>query len=371
MSLGLADGYGPATDTVTLRVPMGDVSLTFAYGEEEPSVLEINVPERILGVDRDVWECFSDTSHIGTSFIGDGGIGCAGWRFEYVTKVGKESAVQIWTQGPGSFIAAFKDVLDDLGPVIGIEFEFVSTKDEADLSAHIGSTATPCLPEALGCASLSSGVVGGIDGGSIAVYNYSGEEFHELSDSYQDILRDAMAHELIHALTHMQHRLQPESIMNTTWFWNAGLSPMDERLLKLHGHPLVRPGMVMAEIEPLIMFSDELIDPQTDADLTKWKLVSNAYDVLREAESATFRVRSSLSACKEEFGWADYAVFDLERRARGDYSFGWVMIGDGSDRFYTYGGDTVLTSIGTEDGMDGRKSLPRCMPMLHPVGAAS
>ena len=91
--------------------------------------------------------------------------------------------------------------------------------------------------------------------------------------------------------------------------------------------------MAMPEIEALIVFNDEVIDPQFDADLTKWKLTSNAYRVLRQAESATFKVRSSLPNCNEVFGWADYTVFDLESR-----SFAWLGIDDGSDRFYVYHG---------------------------------
>ena len=44
---------------------------------------------------------------------------------------------------------------------------------------------------------------------------------------------------------------------------------MDEALLRLHSHPLVKPGMSMEEIERLIVFGDELIDPHEDVDLTK------------------------------------------------------------------------------------------------------
>ena len=77
VSLGLADGYGPATDTVTLRVPMGDVSLTFAYGEGGATVLDIDVPERIVGVDRDMWNCFSDSIDF-TALTPEERVGCAG-----------------------------------------------------------------------------------------------------------------------------------------------------------------------------------------------------------------------------------------------------------------------------------------------------
>ena len=57
-SISLSDGYGPASYTLTLRVPMGEVSFEFDYGAVESTTLDIEVPERILGVDRDVWACY-------------------------------------------------------------------------------------------------------------------------------------------------------------------------------------------------------------------------------------------------------------------------------------------------------------------------
>ena len=158
---------------------------------------------------------------------------------------------------------------------------------------------------------------------------WEGVAFHELPEPTQNFLVHVITHESIHTLSSMGHRTEPDSIMNINSFQRLVLSPMDERLLRLHGHPLVKPGMAMPEIEALIVFNDELIDPQFDADLTKWKLVSKAYRVLRQAESATFKVRSSLPDSNEVFGWADYTVFDLE-----SHSFAWLGIDDGSDSFY-------------------------------------
>ena len=50
--------------------------------------------------------------------------------------------------------------------------------------------------------------------------------------------------------------------MNEAVHHRAELSPTDEALLRLHGHDLVEPGMTWAEIERLVVFSDDLLDPQ-------------------------------------------------------------------------------------------------------------
>ena len=54
LSLALPIGGGAATSSAMLRIPMGDVSLEFDFGGIEPLILPFHVPERILGVEKDV-----------------------------------------------------------------------------------------------------------------------------------------------------------------------------------------------------------------------------------------------------------------------------------------------------------------------------
>ena len=336
----LPDGYGPASGALTLRVPTGELSLAFAYEEHGATILEINVPERIVGVDRDVWECFSDTVDF-AALTPQELIGCAGWYSAIVPiqKWDQSSPVKVWASGGESFIELFKNVLDELGRMLGLKFEWVPTEAAADFVAIIGysleESASYCPPNAAGCAHIGrANEMGELKGSRIHIEDtWGGATFHELTEPKQNVLKYVIAHESIHTLSSMTHRPEADSIMNKDSLRRLELSPMDERLLRLHGHPLVKPGMAMPELEALIVFNDELVDPQLDADLTKWKLASNAYRSLRQAESATFKVRSSRSDCDDVFGWADYTVFDLESR-----SFAWLEIDDGSDRFYVYNG---------------------------------
>lgn len=336
-SVSLPDGYGPARDAFTLRVPPGKLSLEFVYGEDGGTTVDVDVPARIVGVDRDVWECFSDTAdRLGQTPLEL--TGCAAWSSaEFpIQKWDQNSSVKVWASGPESYIEVFKNVLDELGPVLGLVFEWVSTQGEAEFVADIGYTLEQgsyyAHPHEAGAATVSVSDTGEITSSKISIRDRWGEStFHDLSESSQKFLVGVITHESIHTLTSMNHRTEPDSIMNNESLRRQKMSPMDERLLQLHGHQLVKPGMAMSEIEALIVFNDELIDPQIDAQLYKWKLVTNAYHVLRQAEAATFRIKSS--ECNEKLGWADYTVFDLESE-----TFAWVGLDDGSDRFYVYEG---------------------------------
>ena len=302
----------------------------------------VNVPERILGVDRDVWECFSDTSKVNTIWEDGEGTGCGAWGDQTVFKWDQHSPIRISASGPDSFVATFKDVINELSPVLNLRFEWVDAGASADVTAYVGLTVSEaesqrvyCTSfEVFGCANTSR-KSGEIDSSDILVFNYwrdQGYELGDFGDWHRTRFRAAMIHEAVHALSLMQHRTEVLSVMNDTVHHRAELSPTDEALLRLHGHELVEPGMTWAEIERLIVFRDELLDPQQpDISFAGWTLVSDAYRQLREATSASFRVRSSSPDCSEEFGWADYAVGNL---TTAHPYFGWVRIDDGSSAVY-------------------------------------
>ena len=336
ISVSLPDGYRPATETITLRIPMGDVSFSFAYGEDGTQKLDFNVPERILGIEPDVWACFSDTSNVNTVFKEDEGIGCAGWAEETIQKWDQDSRLNVFVKGPDGFAAEFKDVLSNLSHVQGLQFELVDSGYTADISAYIGLTIPEtkaegvyCLrAEVFGCANTRfNSQSGEVLEAEIVVYNLwpdLGVDFGDFDDWRKVRFRSAMIHEAVHAFSRMSHRTELLSLMNDEVHHRAELSPMDEALLRLHGHDLVKPGMTMAGIENLIVFNAELLDPQPrHHKFAAWALISNAYTELREATSASFRVRSSSAGCPEEFGWADYKVGNLT--GRHPY-FGWVRI---------------------------------------------
>ena len=342
--ISIPAGHRPAARALTVRVPVGDVSFTFSFGEDDSQRLDFNVPERILGVDRDVWECFSDKSNVNTVREEDEGIGCAGWAEETIQKWVQTSRPKVFVEGPEGFAAEFKEVLSDLSYDFGLQFEWVDAQDGADIAAYVGLTITEttaqdvyCLsPEAFGCANPTwNPQTGEVLRSEIVVYNVwpdHGVDFGDFDDWRQVRFRSAMIHEAVHALGRMIHRTELLSVMNDEVHHRAELSPMDEALLRLHGHHLVKPGMTMADVENLIVFNDELLDPRPrDHRFAAWSLVSHAYTALREADSASFTVRSSFPGCPETFGWAEYQAGNPT--GRNPY-FGWVRIDNAENHIY-------------------------------------
>ena len=59
ITLTLPDGYDPASAKFTIRASMGVTTVMFNYDGDQSLALDVEVPERILGLDRDLWECYS------------------------------------------------------------------------------------------------------------------------------------------------------------------------------------------------------------------------------------------------------------------------------------------------------------------------
>ncbi len=275
----LANGFGSTDTAFSFRVPMGDVSFEISYDGGKSRVLNFKVPERIVGVDRDVWDCFSDTSKVNTVWERDEGIGCAGWPREFIRKWDQGSPIRVWATGPESFVAEFKDVLDGLSSVLGLEFEWVDGVHKADITAYVGLTINEVYALGLGCRQEAGGCaatwknINRISRAQIFVYHLfpeQGTTYEELEDWYKQHIVHVMIHEAVHALTDMQHRTELLSVMDAESFRLPALSPMDEALLRIHGNPLVKYGMKMSEIEPLVVFDDELLDPLHNSALTQW-----------------------------------------------------------------------------------------------------
>ena len=338
----LANGIGPTDTTLSFRVPMGNVSFEISYDGRKTEIFNIEVPERIVGVNRDVWECFSDTSKVDTFWEEDEGVGCAGWSTDRIQKWDHESPLRVSVSGGHGFVAEFKDALQYVASTLDLQFELVDPEQVVDIRAYVGLTVpeavsrdVACFTEAFGCAenSIHNGEV---VRSRIVVYNlwpHLGTEFGEFDAKKRKLLRHAMIHEVIHALSTMSHRTEVLSIMNSEAHESAKLNPMDEALLRLHSHELVKPGMRMEEIEGLIVFEDQLLDAQSvRSQIEAWTLLSNAYTTLREATTVDFKVRSSLPNCSKELPWSDYEVGNL---ISGSPFFGWSRIGN--DEIQAYG----------------------------------
>ena len=280
----LRDGFGPVDDRFILRLPMGErYSFEIDGGSGSPETLrldvDLDVPERILGVDRDLWECFSDRSLPAVSRFGFGLGGCAGWSSETIEKWRQDTPVRVWVNGNGDprYVKFLDEALAELSEVLNLNFQYVDQRDDASFLAHVGirreeaeSTGFGCV-KARGCANWSS-EAGETRWGSIVIWLANDEDDLEV--------RNVITHEAVHALLPIYHA-PGLGIMGG----NFRITYQDKALFRLHYHPLVEIGMTMPEVKHLLVFSDELLDAAEHRKLVGLEMVWKLINTLQNAGS--------------------------------------------------------------------------------------
>ena len=343
-SVEMESDVHPTLISQTLKLPRGDTNLAISYGAAEPGTTSINVPKRIIGVERDVWSCFSDTSNIVDDSAqddeeeeNDEGIGCAGWDREYVTKWPNDEAIKLWSFGDAHYLKILDEVVEDVASFLNMEIERAATKSEAQLKVHTGvprenadSTGLDCV-EFAGCARTWVDHDGRITASTISIW----------SNRFQDekqrdaAIRSTTLHELLHALTNIKHRHHDRtSVMSYDALNYSTIDGMDRGLFALHAHPLVQPGMSFEEVLDLIVFTDELVDPPEPVELSAPALLRRAHATLMNAESFSFEVKGGWPGCSgnDGFGWAQLESANLIAHAAT-----WRHFHDGTDRYYYIG----------------------------------
>ena len=315
--ISLADGYGPTEGILTLRLPIGISSLDIGYGVNGSTTLNVEVPERILGVDRDIWECFSDRPG---EFVyvasGDRTGGCGGWALKTIRKWDINEPLRVWADPSGDprYIRILEEVLNELSSLLHLDFESVETVAAADLKAYVGIPTSHEIRDRHedcrstgGCAwkeSISDNV---IEKASFITWivDEPRNEWHELRDA-----RGTIMHEALHALADMVHRGSLSSIMKNVGLGGVGpyMNRIDRDLITLYGHPLIEPGMTIAEVERNIVFADEFLDPPIDP----YAIARGVWERFKTA-SAGFNLRASAtgfcnSRGSHDLGWGVYQV---------------------------------------------------------------
>ncbi len=267
-AVSLSDGHGPADHTLTLRVPMGVTLQARVEGSDSGPQQIATVPERILGVDRDVWECFSDRPGQFTyEAAGDRIGGCGGWALETVRKWAIDQPIKVWADPSGEdlYIGILRDTLTELSRLMDLDFQWVTGKEGAQLKAYVGippNDQIASCTESGGCAWKDSVSDNVIEDASFSVW-----KIDDAPDNRRELLRarGVTMHEALHVLADMVHRKQLSSIMGNV---GLGIPPqmnrMDRDLVALYSHPLIRPGMRISEIAETVVFADDLLDPPID-----------------------------------------------------------------------------------------------------------
>ena len=295
----------------TIIVPEGETELHFSIEDGEPLTAEVLVPKRILGVDREVWDCFSDTSNLRREVDRDSGVGCGGWRNDFVTKWAIGKPINIWSTGDDQYESIFDEVLEYLGPLLNIEFERVNAKWMADLHAYLGLPRSERISglgcnKAAGCTSFEIAPDGAITGAQLVVW----PPVSVFTDAGRDHMVYSIAlHELIHGLTGMLHRHDDRmSLMSYDALDYTTLGVTDEALIRIVSDPLVEPGMRFSEVLELVVFEDELVDQAVPDEVTAEDVLRRAHAKLMDSESASYKISGGWTGCNFLFEASGYSI---------------------------------------------------------------
>ena len=343
--ISLSDGFAPAATSVTLRAPMGLVTLEIDYGGDATSIVQLNVPERILGVTRDTWECYSDRD---TSTNPEEFQGCYGWYSATVEKWRTGSTVRVWATGNEGYIRAFKETLDEqFAPVLNLTFEWADSEFDADLVAVVGVSRSEeygdrwserCL-HAWGCGGVNDVRNGEVREGDLVVFHL---EKHDrfLGDypNLKKVLNGVFIHEGLHALAPTGHA-DPRKVVLSSMYTAGYFTYIDKAILSLNSHPLVKPDMTMQEVESLIVFHDELLDnPQKKLD--SYDVLEHTLAALQRVDTARMKVKGGWTGgtCDKRFGKREWATLEI-----GNFKYPDIprlaLLTDGHERFVIFHSD--------------------------------
>ena len=321
-------GGGLATDSMDfrLRVPMGRVTLIFTYGGVnstlETQELQVYVPERIVGITREAWDCYVDRTLDPTGEDVLGGInfyGCSGWKSETeVHKLKATRSVVLWATGDDRYIDILRESIDALSPILNVDVKWTGLKTQATFKAYVGipreewadyglTGITPGLLKAGGFARSTIKSSGEVIPKELVVWRTE----MEWAGATPAIAKHATIHELLHALTGVKHVSDRTASIMGYDSDLPKLSPMDEAVFGLNSHPLVTPGMSLSQVSDFVIYEEDLLDASTiepDAIDIVWQAATQLVD----SGAVRFNLRGGwIGNCDQPFATADNpAIFD-------------------------------------------------------------
>ena len=273
-NLSLPDGFAPASESFTLRLPMGITTLELRDDSEPLKAIDIVVPERILGVEREVWEYYSDREE----WDGEGRYGRYGrgdWYSDRVEKWRNDVPVKVWATGDGDHIVALERVLVSLEPILNLDFEWVDLEEDSDLKVYTGidrsdwyeygfdNPEDEYIHHVWGFAWATRRNGEATSGGTV-IWNVG---IDEDSPNYMSDLEGVTLHEVLHALVPIGHPDLPWGMGGVSG--TKSLSPMGESIYALNSNDLIHIGMTMDEVREVVVLQDELLDYQEQVETTE------------------------------------------------------------------------------------------------------
>ena len=140
VNLELTDGYGPAEGSLDVRLPSGEIVLQLegqeiaGTGQSLSTSVDLTVPQRIVGIDRDLWACFTDVKTSEDFPRGN----CSGRQGDVIQKWSQDRPVTVWINGLSSYSERFQDMLQEIAPQFNFSYRLVAEERRADIAAYVG-----------------------------------------------------------------------------------------------------------------------------------------------------------------------------------------------------------------------------------------
>ena len=342
ITLDLKDGFGPSLGSAVVRVPTGEIEIRSEGGEIaglDENITEstlVTVPERIVNVDRHLWRCFSEVLPREDFPRGN----CSGREGDVVKKWPQDEPVTIWINGLSTYEEQLQDMLQALAPQLNINYQLVPEERRAVIAAYVGITEenaralgfTTC-DGFWGCTNYETDENGELVSAEIVMFTIDDANLRQLR-LIDESVRYSMLQSLLAVLVPLGYRDVPDSIMSIDrGLLRPEMSESDREIVRILTSPLVETGDTTADIEELIVFSDEVLDPEEVAPPTNVDIVERARLKLYESESALFNMRGGWSGgtCIDNFGPSQVTVAEFAGHRGLHYRFT-----DASERMYVF-----------------------------------
>lgn len=342
VTLRMRDGYGPVEGTLDIRAPAGEIELRLegpevaGVNEILATTVDISVPAKIANVDREIWGCFTETRQSEEFPRGN----CSGRDGEVIRKWSQDRPVTVWINGLSAYSERFQDMLQELAPELNFSYQLVAEERRADIAAYVGISDDEARALGFircegfwGCADYEVNEDGEIFAAEVVLFRVEDSELRQLG-VINETVEYAMLHGLLQILVPMGYRDVPDSVMSIdTGFRFPEMSSSDREIARLLTHPLVETGFTTADVEDLVVFGDEVLDPEEPERLSNLEIVEQARLRLHSEGSALYNMSGGWSGgtCIDNFGPSQVTVAELSSHRGLHY-----RITDASERLYAF-----------------------------------
>ena len=342
VTLDLRDGYGPVDEKLDIRAPSGELELRLEGPVVEgvnkmlSTSVEISVPERIVGVDRELWKCFSLTQQTDEFPRGN----CSGRDGEIIKKWSQDRPVTVWINGLSAYSELFQDMLQELAPELNFHYQLVAEERRADIAAYVGISSDDARALGFsscegfwGCTNYETNDENEVVSAEIVIFQVEDAGLRQLR-IINDTVEYAMLHGLLQVLVPMSYRNVPDSVLSI----DKGLrfnemSASDRELVRILTSPLVKSGDRTADVEALVVFADEILDPQEPEQLTNLEIIEQARLKLHDSETVLYNMNGGWSGgtCVDRFGPSQVTASEFSSHRGLHY-----RLTDASERLYAF-----------------------------------